>query len=37
MAIVLLGVLLPAAGISFVVIYIIEWLGAKLGFIGRSG
>jgi len=36
-AIVLLGVLLPAAGISFVVIYIIEWLGAKFDFIRRSG
>jgi uncharacterized iron-regulated membrane protein len=37
MAIVLLGVLLPAAGISFVVIYIIEWLGAKFNLGGRSG
>ena len=36
-AIVLLGILLPAAGISFVVIYIIEWLGAKFDFIRRSG
>jgi len=35
LAIVVLGVLLPAAGISFVVIYVMEWLGTKLNFGSR--
>lgn len=34
LAMVVLGVLLPAAGISFVVIYVMEWLGTKLNFFG---